>query len=273
MRSPPGPTRRLVAVLLLVVFGACSYVGGRTEPFRQPAREEPSGLTRGRDVYMRDCAWCHGSEGEGTTRGPDLTSGTNGEAFTHFMLTTGRMPINEPTDPVMRRDPIYAEGEIEDVVAFVASLDGEGPTIPEVDTDIGDLSLGFRLYQENCAACHSTTGIGGALTTGRAGALEGAVAERSGIIAPAIDEASPTEIAEAMAVGPGAMPVFGDETFEDREVDAIVRYVEYLQDPADRGGADLGGIGTVTEGAVALIVGLGALLLLIRCIGTTRREE
>jgi ubiquinol-cytochrome c reductase cytochrome c subunit len=265
---------RIVAVLLLlVVLGACSYIGGRTEPFRQPAREEPGGLTRGRDLYMRDCAWCHGSEGEGTTRGPDLISGTNGEAFTHFMLTTGRMPINEPTDPVTRRDPIYAEGEIEDVVAFVARLDGAGPTIPEVDPDVGDLSLGLGLYQENCAACHSTTGIGGALTTGRPGALEGAVAERPGIVAPAIDEASPTEIAEAIAVGPGTMPVFGNETFEDREVDAIVRYVLYLQDPADRGGADLGGIGTVTEGAVALVVGLGGLLLLIRWIGTTRREE
>jgi ubiquinol-cytochrome c reductase cytochrome c subunit len=259
--------------LALVALGACSYVGGRTEPFRQPAREEPAGLSRGRNLYMRDCAWCHGSEAEGTTRGPDLIGGTNGEAFTHFMLTTGRMPINEPTDPVTRRDRVYTEGEIEDIVAFVTSLDGEGPPIPEVDADTGDLSLGLRLYQENCAACHSTTGIGGALTTGRAGAIEGEVAKRSGIIAPAIDEASPTEIAEAMAVGPGTMPVFSGETFEDDEVDAIVRYVVYLQDPQDRGGADLGGIGTVTEGAVALVVGLGALLLLIRWTGTTRREE
>lgn len=273
MRSLLGSTLRLVAALTTVALAACSYVGGRTEPFRQPAREEPGGLSRGRDLYMRDCAWCHGSEAEGTIRGPDLVGGTNGEAFTHFMLTTGRMPINEPTDPVTRRDSVYTEGEIEDIVEFAASLGGEGPTIPDVDPGVGDLSLGFGLYQENCAACHSTTGIGGALTTGRAGALEGELAERSGIIAPAIEDASPTEIAEAMAVGPGTMPVFSDETFEDGEVDAIVRYVVYLQDPDDRGGADLGGVGPVTEGAIALAVGLGALLLLIRWTGTTRREE
>ncbi|MGH2693685.1 MAG: c-type cytochrome, partial [Actinomycetota bacterium] len=250
-----------------------SYVGGRTEPFRQPAREEPAGLSRGRDLYMRDCAWCHGSGGEGTTRGPDLISGTNGEAFTHFMLSTGRMPINEPLDRVTRRDPIYTEGEIEDIVAFVTSLGGEGPVTPEVDPEGGELSLGLGLYQENCAACHSTTGIGGALTTGRPGEVEGEVAARSGIIAPSIRESSPTEIAEAMVVGPGTMPVFGEETFDDAEVDAIVRYVVYLQDPDERGGADLGGVGPVTEGAVAWIVGLGALLLLIRWIGTTRSEQ
>jgi ubiquinol-cytochrome c reductase cytochrome c subunit len=81
------------------------------------------------------------------------------------------------------------------------------------------------------------------------------------------------EIAEAMRVGPGTMPVFGETAFTDEEVDAIVRYVVYLQEPEDRGGLAIGRVGPVAEGAVGWIVGLGAMLLLARWIGTKTGER
>jgi ubiquinol-cytochrome c reductase cytochrome c subunit len=40
-----------------------------------------------------------------------------------------------------------------------------------------------------------------------------------------------------------------------------------------RGGGNLGGLGPVTEGAVAWIVGLGILLLFTRWIGTRVGDE
>jgi ubiquinol-cytochrome c reductase cytochrome c subunit len=264
-------------LLLLVAIGvlllpACVYFRGQTERYGPPGITSEDAAQSGKQLYQRDCAWCHGDSGGGTSRAPDVVTGTNGPAFTDFMLTTGRMPINFPTQVVKRSPPAYDEQEIDAIVAHVTSLGASGPLIPEVDED-AEVGLGAELYQENCAACHSTTAVGGALAPGAARDISGDVARRTGLVAPSLEESSPTEIAEAMLVGPGTMPVFGSETFTREEADSIVAYVRYLQDPIDRGGAPIGRIGPVAEGAVGWIVGLGALLLVARLIGTKTEQE
>ncbi len=60
--------------------------------------------------------------------------------------------------------------------------------------------------------------------------------------------------------------------FSTDEVNAITRFVASLQDPDDAGGAPIGRVGPVAEGAVGLLIGLGLLLLIVRWIGT-RAEE
>lgn len=263
----------LALTITALALGACGYFGRRAEPYRPPALAEAPAPDTGRELYMRDCAWCHGSRGEGTTRAPDLVSGTDGPASVDFMLTTGRMPIEDPTDPALRGDPIYSPEEVAKIVAFIETFDPPGPEVPDVDPQDGDLALGGELYQENCAACHATSGIGAALTTGRTGETQGAVARRSGVLAPSVLDSTPRQIAEAMAVGPGTMPVFGGRTFSEEEVDSIVRYVLYLQDPDDRGGLPIGRTGPVAEGAIGWIVGFGVLVLFVRWIGTRVGEE
>ena len=71
-----------------------------------------------------------------------------------------------------------------------------------------------------------------------------------------------------MITGPGTMPVFGNETFSDEEIDSIVRYTVYLQQPDNRGGAPVGGVGPVAEGAIAWTLGIGLLLGVARLLGT-----
>ena len=61
------------------------------------------------------------------------------------------------------------------------------------------------------------------------------------------------------------MPVFGPGTFT-QQVNSIVRYVEYLKQPQDPGGLSLSLVGPITEGLVAILVGLGALMLITRWI-------
>ncbi|MBW3535557.1 MAG: ATP-binding cassette domain-containing protein, partial [Gemmatimonadetes bacterium] len=56
--------------------------------------------------------------------------------------------------------------------------------------------------------------------------------------------AEPLEIAEALVVGPGEMPVFA---FSPHETDSIVAFIAYLEHRPDRGGADIGGVGPVPE--------------------------
>ena len=259
----------LAATAVLLTLGSCSYGTQEDQrPYRPPGIAHKALPESGRDLYMRDCAWCHGNEGGGTSRGPDLVSETNGPALNHFVLSTGRMPLDDPDQSSTRREPVYSDDEIDAIVEFARSFEAPGPEIPDVDPE-ADLVAGGLLYQENCAACHSTTGIGGALMPGSG---DDAIAAQSNGIAPSLAESSALETAEAIRTGPGTMPVFGEETLDDEEMSAIVRHVTYLQDPSDRGGAPVGRVGPVVEGAIGWIVGLGALLIFIRWVGTRRGE-
>jgi len=213
----------------------------------------------GRELYLRDCAYCHGAQGEGGAQGPPLAG--VGAASADFMLSTGRMPVSKPEQQTLRRPPVYTPEQIRELVAFVASLGPGGPAIPDVDPARGSLGQGAELYEENCAACHGSVGAGGALT--------------SGLEAPSLIGSTAAQTAEAIRLGgagyrTGKMPKFGPDLLNDHEVDSIVRYVEYLQHPEDRGGQNLGHLGPIPEGFVAWMVGLLALVLVVRWIGTTR---
>jgi ubiquinol-cytochrome c reductase cytochrome c subunit len=174
-----------------------------------------------------------------------------GAASADFQLRTGRMPAGWPTAQPPQKEPAFTDDQIVDLVAYVASL-GDGPPIPDIDPSLGDLAEGSELFLANCAACHNSAGIGGALSYGRH--------------APPLLDVEPTQIGEAIRVGPGTMPVFGPDTLSDQQVNSIVRYVQYLQEPEHPGGLMIGRAGPVPEGFVAWLVGLGALVLVIRWI-------
>ena len=207
----------------------------------------------GRALYEEGCASCHGATGKGIPgRGPTLAQA--GAASAHFYLTSGRMPASAGTGhQALRKPPAYDPDEIADLVAYVATL-GEGPGIPELDLEGADLALGQQLYTANCAGCHNSAGSGGALGQGNH--------------APAVTRATDLEVAEAIRVGPGAMPAFSEGVIDDEQLDAIVRYVDHLRNPDSPGGFALGRIGPVTEGMVAWLVGMVLLVLVIRWIGS-----
>jgi len=267
---------RLAAVLLAVVpaliAGACAYARSPA-PYRPPTsypRLSAESMRLGQTLYRRDCAFCHGNEGQGTTRAPDLTGGANGPALTDFMLRTGRMPLEDADDPVRPGTSPYDDREIAALVAYLAqALDQPGPGIPTVDPEGADLAEGQVLYQEQCAACHATTGIGGGMLMQR-GDEEGPLA---GVHIPDLSRADPVTVGEAVRTGPGAMPRFDRAVIDDHQLDALARYVEYLRDPEDRGGAPIGRIGPIAEGAVGWALGLGLLVVFIRWVGTRRGEQ
>jgi ubiquinol-cytochrome c reductase cytochrome c subunit len=249
MSQPPKRPVRPLRLAAAIVAGCMLLqlgIGGPTATATQPAGQ----AARGRELYQQACASCHGQRGEGTQRGPGLIG--VGAASAHYYLSTGRMPIAEEQRSPSRGEPAFGQADIDALIDFVAALGG-GPPIPSVDPAAGRLAEGERLYQDNCAACHSATGIGGALTSGQ--------------VAPSLRPSTPVQIAEAIRVGPGAMPTFNPETLDDRQVDSITRYVGELQRGGDPGGHGLGRIGPVTEGLVAWVIGLGLLVLVIRRLG------
>jgi ubiquinol-cytochrome c reductase cytochrome c subunit len=251
-----------------LVLTSCSYLDREPTPYRPPATQ--AGAVRdGEALYLRDCAWCHGNEAQGTDHSPGLLDGTNGPALTHFMLSTGRMPIDDPSERSLGGDPIYDDEQILAIIGYLDTYFPPGPEMPELDLEEASLPEGLDLYQENCAACHSTTGIGAALTTSQRGS-DGGI--DPGIKAPDLFRSSPLQIAEAVRTGPGTMPVFSEGTFDDEELASLVAYVDNLDDAPDRGGAPLGRVGPVIEGAVGWIVGVALLLVFARWIGTRAGE-
>ena len=262
-----GSRRRYAIAVAMVAAGMGFFATIRPQPGAAiaqipvppatPTATAAPAILPGRDLYLRDCAWCHGSLGEGGNRGPSLIG--VGAASADFMLSTGRMPIADPQEQPGRAEVPYTRQQIDQLVSFVASF-GDGPPIPGVDISRGNLAEGATLYEDNCAACHGSPGAGGALT--------------NGLIAPPLGQSTPVEVAEAIRLGgaglrSGNMPKFGDDALTDRQVDSIARYVDYLRNPDDRGGQDLGHFGPIPEGFVAWAIGLLALVLAIRWIGTS----
>lgn len=202
-------------------------------------------------IYEQDCAACHGADGKGTARGPNLTG--VGEAAVDFMLSTGRMPKRGAASKQPPYTPTIPEADIKALDQYVTNLVAKGgPGIPTVDPSKGDQGHGHVLFDENCAACHGWGGSGGILYNR---------------MVPAITEATPTQIGEALRVGPSAMPVFGPHQLSQSQVDDIAAYIEETKHPSDQGGNPISHLGPAAEGAVIWLVAMVGLLLLIRWIG------
>lgn len=263
----------IIAVAVALAAGVVTwnaYSNRAAEPWLPPAVVR-SEVTDGKTLYMRDCAWCHGATGIGTGRGPSLIEEANGPAHMDFVLSTGRMPLSSVDQPMRRRPPVYTSEQIAALVDYAEELGIDGPEIPELYTTDVDLGLGNQLYQQNCAACHASTGIGGTLGSG--GNRLTSVNRQSEILAPDLSDSTPKEVAEAMLAGPGTMPVFGPETFTRREAESIVKYVEHLNSADNPGGWSMGRTGPWSEGAAAWLVGLTAMILFIMWIGTRSTER
>lgn len=220
-----------------------STAGATTEPGVPVA----SGVVEaGRALYQGQCATCHGQQGQGGPNGPALTG--SGAAAADFYLRTGRMPLSAPGQPVTRHEPRFTEEQIRALTAVVASF-GNGPAIPQVSGG-GDVRDGNRLFVANCAACHGATGAGNAIG--------------GGFSAVNLHQATPTQIVEAIRIGPGAMPRF---KFSPTDEAAIVAYVQSLHEQPSPGGLDIGGFGAVAEGFIAIGVGLVLLVLVAVFVG------
>jgi ubiquinol-cytochrome c reductase cytochrome c subunit len=208
-------------------------------------------------LYETSCAACHGPQGTGTADGPALTA--SGAAAVDFMLRTGRMPLPAPGQAVRRLRPVFGDADIQALVAYVASL-GQGPPIPDVQVNgSSDIAAGRAAYVATCAACHGAGGSGDAVG--------------GGAVAPPVLDTPPTQVGEAIRIGPGAMPAFDDRQISDRDLSSIAAYLAFLRSKAAPGGETVGGVGPVAEGYVAWLVYLVGLLLVTRWIERRRQRS
>jgi ubiquinol-cytochrome c reductase cytochrome c subunit len=257
VHKPDKNRRRKRASSYGVVLLALSILGGVYAALLAPqsvAQEEPANqsmqVQEGRDLYLTGCSTCHGLNLEGGAGGPSLIG--SGASAVIFQVESGRMPLNAGVQQAPRKKVRYTIEEIDALAAYIQA-NGGGPELPEGDLTDGDLQLGGALFRTNCASCHNFAGSGGALTYGK--------------YAPELRPASARVIFTAMQHGPESMPRYGDAQLTDDEKRAITRYVTFLQDSGDPGGASLGRYGPISEGLVAWVVGITALVGMTLWIG------
>jgi ubiquinol-cytochrome c reductase cytochrome c subunit len=205
---------------------------------------------RGYELYAENCSRCHGTLGVGIAdQGPPLRD--VGALAADFYLRTGYMPLAHPGEQPTRSDVGFSPRELDDLVAYVASL-GTGPPVPRPHPERGSLARGLTAFTRNCAGCHQVAARGGYLT---------------GAVAPPLDSATPTQIAEAVRLGPFLMPRFSTRAISSAELDSIIAYVEYAKRPPDPGGWSIGRLGPVPEGLIAWLLAGTAVLAFCLAIG------
>ena len=254
--------RRHRATGLVVLFAALVMTGvgyaavsGTAEAATPVASQQQ--VEQGRQLFLEGCATCHGLGAQGSSDGPSLIG--VGAASVDFQVTTGRMPLAQPSNQAPRKVPTYTPEMVAALAAYVATL-GPGPSIPsdsDLATNDANLAEGGTLFRTNCAQCHNFAGRGGALSDGK--------------YAPNMMKATPREIYEAMLTGPQSMPNFTDATMPAEKKQAIIKYIAYLQSASDPGGLALGSYGPVTEGMFIWTAGIGILLAASVWIGAKVR--
>jgi quinol---cytochrome-c reductase cytochrome c subunit len=245
-RRHPAAGYVVIAFVLVIIGTAYAVITSGSASAAPQATPNSAQIAEGRNLFVEECATCHGLYAEGTSQAPSLIG--VGAAAVNFQITTGRMPAAELGAENDRKPPRLNATETAAIAAYIQSLGG-GPTVPsaaQVSTSGANVALGQQLFVANCAACHNFVGAGGALTNGKFG--------------PPLVNSTPTQIYEAMLTGPEAMPVFNDLTVTPQEKRDIIAYVTQVRAEPNPGGFSLGRIGPVTEGLVAF---LGLLLFCV----------
>jgi quinol---cytochrome-c reductase cytochrome c subunit len=242
----------VLALSLALLSAGGLYAAFAPQAQTAHAQENPALVRQGEQLYNNACISCHGTNLQGVKdRGPSLIG--VGEAAVYFQFSTGRMPATRQEAQISEKPVKFNPEEIDALGAFVQA-NGGGPQVPKANLGGGDPAQGGEMFRLNCASCHNFTGRGIALSSGK--------------FAPAIHDVNDKQIYTAMETGPQSMPKFSDRQLTPQEKRDIIAYINSISDERNNpGGYSLGGYGPISEGVVAWIIGISALVAITLWIG------
>jgi ubiquinol-cytochrome c reductase cytochrome c subunit len=254
-----SPLAGVVVLLMGLLFTGGAYAVLSPASATDDLASDQALVDQGRELFLVGCASCHGRNAEGvvtqdgTQYGPSLVG--VGAAAVDFQVGTGRMPMAKPGVQAEKKSRVYNEEETRALAAYVASL-GPGPAIPTEEDYSSDaipedereeaIVRGGEFFRTNCTACHNFEGSGGALPGGK--------------FAPSLAGVSDKHIFEAMLTGPQQMPVFSNDVLEPEQKRDVIAYIQSLRENPKYGGFAMGGLGPVSEGLFAWLLGIGGLV-------------
>ena len=113
---------------------------------------DPNALRIGRNLFVNNCAACHGSDGRGAPGFPDLTDKDWLWGGTPAAIVQSIANGRTSTMPAWRA-ALGGDSGVEDVLRYVMSLSGR-------QLPAGDLENGRTKFTTICAACHGADGRG-----------------------------------------------------------------------------------------------------------------
>ncbi len=161
MSRPHESVRLLVAlsVVILSAFGQDALTL-QTRQQRNPASAKPqSNSEAGRTLFESTCAACHGLDGHGGERGPDIATRQQvtqlSDDETLAVLRNGKITAGMPAFGSL------GSVKLTELLAYLRTLQGRGQaaTVP------GDAAKGKALFfgKARCSECHMVHGEGGFL--------------------------------------------------------------------------------------------------------------
>ncbi|HET9074426.1 MAG TPA: c-type cytochrome [Solirubrobacteraceae bacterium] len=248
--APSARAHAFTTPTTAITPGTTTHFTTPAHPGPPPGASRATVLADGQSLFNEHCASCHGYDLRGRTNIAPSLRGV-GAGPVNFYIATGRMPLNNTGEEPLREPSIFTLSQQRAIEAYVREVGG-GPAAPYADPAKGSLSLGFRLFDENCAGCHSIVARGGI-------AIDALV--------PNLSQATADQIAEAVRMGPYVMPKFTTFQLDQYDLNSLARYVIWTRTPDNAGGWGIYNIGPVPEGIVAWFVGLFALIIVARLIG------
>lgn len=118
-------------------------------------------LSVGQSVFGDNCATCHGAGGGGTRGYPNLRDdvwlwGGSLEEIEHTLrvgVRSAHPQARTSQMPAFGRENMLTSAQVSDLTEYVVALSGR-------PADAAAVGRAQQLYADNCAACHTPTGVG-----------------------------------------------------------------------------------------------------------------
>ena len=154
--------KKSIITLLFLISAAGCYLWferiSNTVAAQNSGMDEIKAIEAGKHHFEAHCAACHGADGKGGERGPDIISTENGRrrsaAELSELIKKGVPAAGMPSFQLPDR-------ELQELVAFIRSF-----SAPAVESAVmGDVVAGetFFFGKGNCSSCHMVNGRGGSL--------------------------------------------------------------------------------------------------------------
>jgi cytochrome c oxidase cbb3-type subunit III len=160
------PLKHRVRSVVTASFLVCVLAFGQSKTLSQAGQElpirpesiDPVSIEAGKKLFAGSCSVCHGLDGRGGARGPDLTQG----------LVVNRGTDDEVAQVIRKGVPGSSmpafdlpEAQVQQLVAFIRSLSIKAAQLSVA----GDQNAGKEVFfgKGRCSECHMIRGLGGLL--------------------------------------------------------------------------------------------------------------